>query len=42
MERTVEPELTEKEDQVISYAKADFSEGENNLIKQINNYLIQV
>ena len=41
MERTVEPELMEKEDQVISYAKADFSEGENNLIKQINHYLMK-
>ena len=40
MERTVEPELMEREDQVISYAKADFSDGENNLIKQINYYLI--
>ena len=40
MERTVEPELMERQDQVISYAKADFSEGENNLINQINNYLI--
>ncbi len=41
MERTVEPELMEKEDQVISYAKADFSEGENNLIKQINYYFMK-
>ena len=41
MDRTVEPELMEKEDQVISYAKADFSEGENNLIKQIDHYLIK-
>ena len=40
MERTVEPELMEGEEQVSSYAKADFSEGENNLINQINNYLI--
>ena len=40
MERTVEPELMEREDQVISYAKADFSDGENNLINQINYYLI--
>ena len=39
MERTVEPELMEREDQVISYAEADFSEGENNLINQINYYL---
>ena len=35
MERTVEPELMENEDQVISYAKADFSKGEDNLINQI-------
>ena len=35
MERIVEPELMEREDQVISYAKADFSEGEKNLINQI-------
>ena len=41
MERTVEPELMEREDQVISYAKADFSEEENNLINQINYYLIK-
>ena len=41
MERTVEPELMESEDQVISYAKADFSEGENNLINQINYYLVK-
>ncbi len=41
MERTVEPELMESEDQVDSYAKADFSEGENNLISQINHYLIK-
>ena len=39
MERTVEPELMEKKDQVDSYAIADFSEGENNLIKQISYYL---
>ena len=39
MERVVEPELMEEEDQVISYAKADFSEGENNLINQINYFL---
>ena len=39
MERTVEPELMEKEYQVISYANADFSEGENNLINQISYYL---
>ena len=41
MERTVEPELMERHEQVISYAKADFSEGENNLINQINYYLIK-
>ena len=41
MERIVEPELMEGEDQVISYAKADFSEGENKLINQINYYLIK-
>ena len=41
MERTVEPELMEREDQVDSYSKADFSEGENNLISQINHYLIK-
>ena len=41
MDRTVEPELMEGEDQVISYAKADFSEGENNLINQINYYLVK-
>ena len=41
MERTIEPELMEKEDQVISYANADFSLGENNLIKQINYYLLK-
>ena len=40
MKRIVEPELMEREDQVISYSKADFSEGENNLINQINDYLI--
>ena len=38
MERTIEPELMEKEDQVISYANADFSQGENNLINQIKYY----
>ena len=41
MERTVEPELMEREEQVISYAKADFSEGENNFINQINYYLVK-
>ena len=41
MKRTVEPELMENEDQVISYAKADFSEGEKNFINQINYYMIK-
>ena len=41
MERTVEPELMERKEQVISYATADFSEGENNLINQIDYYLIK-
>jgi len=41
MERTVEPELMERKEQVLSYAKGDFSEGENNLINQINHYLIK-
>ena len=41
MERTVEPELMESENQVSSYAMADFSEGENNFINQINYYLIK-
>ena len=41
MERIVEPELMEREEQVFSYARADFSEGENNLINQINNYLFK-
>ena len=41
MERIVEPELMEREDQVSSYDEADFSEGENNLINQINYYLIK-
>ena len=40
MERIPEPELMEKKEQVISYDEADFSEGEINLIKQINNYLL--
>jgi len=39
MKRTVEPELMEREEQVISYDKADFSEGENNFVNQINYYL---
>ena len=41
MERTVEPELMEKVDQVNSYAKADFSQEENNLINQISYYLLK-
>ena len=41
MERTVEPELMERKEQVISYARADFSEGENNFINQIYYYLIK-
>ena len=41
MERTVEPELMEKADQVNSYAKADFSKEENNLINQISYYLLK-
>ena len=41
MERTVEPELMEKADQVNSYAKADFSQEENNLINQISYYLLK-
>ena len=39
MERIPEPELMEKKEQVISYDNADFSEGEVNLINQINHYL---
>ncbi len=39
MKRIPEPELMEKKDQVISYDEADFSEGEVNLINQINHYL---
>ena len=41
MERIPEPELMKKKEQVISYEEADFSEGEVNLIKQINNYLLR-
>jgi len=36
MERVPEPELMEEKEQVISYDEADFSEGEVNLINQIN------
>tara|TARA_Y100001978_G_scaffold186348_1_gene186049 strand:+ start:3016 stop:3711 length:696 start_codon:yes stop_codon:yes gene_type:complete len=39
MNREPEPELMNKEDQVIAYAKADFSLGETKLIKFISNYL---
>ena len=41
MERIPETELMEKEEQVISYDEADFSEGEVNLINQINHYLLR-
>ena len=41
MKRIAEPELMEKEEQVISYSEADFSEGENNLINQISYYLLK-
>ena len=41
MERIPEPELMEKKEQVISYDEADFSEGEFNLINQINHYLLR-
>jgi len=41
MERIPEPELMEKKEQVISYDQADFSEGEVNLINQINYYLLR-
>jgi len=41
MERTPEPELMEEKEQVISYDEADFSEGEVNLINQINHYLLR-
>ena len=41
MERIPEPELMEEKEQVISYDEADFSEGEVNLIKQINHYLLR-
>ncbi|MDA9746398.1 class I SAM-dependent methyltransferase [Prochlorococcus sp. AH-736-K20] len=41
MERIPEPELMEEKDQVISYDQADFSEGEVNLINQINHYLLR-
>ena len=41
MERIPEPELMEEKKQVISYDEADFSEGEFNLINQINHYLLR-
>ena len=41
MERIPEPELMVKKEQVISYDEADFSEGEVNLINQINFYLLR-
>ena len=41
MERIPEPELMENKEQVISYDEADFSEGEFNLINQINHYLLR-
>ena len=41
MERVPEPELMEEKEQVISYDEADFSEGEVNLINQINYYLLK-
>ena len=41
MERIPEIELMEGKEQVISYDKADFSEGEVNLINQINNYILR-
>jgi len=41
MERIPEPELMEKKEQVISYDEADFSEGEVNLINQIDHYLLR-
>ena len=41
MERIPEPELMKKKEQVISYDDADFSEGEFNLVNQINHYLFK-
>ena len=41
MERIPEPELMKNKEQVISYDEADFSEGEVNLINQINHYLLR-
>ena len=39
MDREPEPELMNKKSQVKAYCAADFSLGENNLIKFISNYL---
>ena len=39
MDREAEPELMNKKSQVKAYCAADFSLGENNLIKFISNYL---
>ena len=41
MERIPEPELMEKREQVLSYDAADFSEGDVNLINQINHFLLK-
>ncbi len=41
MDRIPEPELMEKKEQVISYDEADFSEGEVDLINQINSFLLR-
>ena len=41
MERIPEPELMVEKEQVISYDEADFSDGEVNLINQINYYLLR-
>ncbi len=41
MERIPETELMKKKEQVLSYDEADFSEGEVNLINQINHYLLR-
>jgi len=41
MKRIPEPELMVEKEQVISYDEADFSEGEVNLINQINQYLLK-
>ena len=39
MRRVAEPELMIRREQVIAYSEGDFSEGEKNFIKFINNYL---